>query len=233
MKLRPFLILFPAVAIFLNILHERAIACSCQFVGGGPPCSDYWKSAAIFTGKVVAISTILVEIEPGNPKWRIQERLVRFSIEKTFKGHARKEVELITGMTTASCGYQFKEGESYLVYATPYAKSRNRLFTSICHRTKLLSQADEDLSYLQALPLPGSGGTLYGRLTMPNPDKIKITIEGQGKRIETRANKDGNYRVSGLAPGEYKVTADLPKEIPHSLNYTIQVADRACHQLNL
>jgi hypothetical protein len=233
MKLRSFLFLITAATIFLSMLHDRAIACSCQFVGGGPPCSDYWKAAAVFTGKVVEISTILVEIEPGNPKWKTQERVIRFSIEKTFKGRAGKEVELITGMTTASCGYHFKVGERYLVYAIPYAKLKNRLFSSICHRTRLLSQAEEDLAYFQALPPPGSGGTLYGRLTMPNPDNIKITIEGQGKRIETRANKDGYYRLSGLVPGEYKVTADLPKEIPHNPYYMVRVTDRACNQLNL
>lgn len=44
------------------------------------------------------MSTILVEIEPGNPNWKTQERLVRFSIEKIFKGSAGKEVELITGL---------------------------------------------------------------------------------------------------------------------------------------
>jgi len=181
---------------------------------------------------VVAISTILVEIEPGKPNWKTQERLVRFSIEKILKGSAGKKLELITGMGEVSCGYPFKQAEHYLVYAIPYAGDKNRLSTNICQRTRLLSQADEDLAYFQSLPAPGSGGVLYGRLKMANPDKVKITIKGQGKLIETRAGKDGNYRVSGLPPGQYIITADLPKSISHYPYYTVQVIDRACSQLN-
>ena len=232
MKLRSFLIFLPAAALVISLLHSQANACSCAIIGGGPPCRDYWEAAVVFTGKVVGLSTILIEIEPGNPNWKSQERLVRFSIEKIFKGSAGKEVELITGMYEISCGYPFKEGERYLVYAIPYARDKNRLYSNICHRTRLLSQADEDLAYFQSLPAPGSGGVLYGRLKMANPDKVKITIKGQGKLIETRAGKDGNYRVSGLPPGQYIVTADLPKSIPHYPYYSVQVIDRACSQLN-
>src|SRR5262245_47515995 len=232
MKLRSFLIFLPAATIMLSMLSSRAIACSCWNVGGGPPCRDYWNAAAVFTGKVLAKSTILVEIEPGNPKWKTQERVVRFSIEKTFKGSTGKEVELITGMSEVSCGYPFKEGEWYLVYALPYLKIKNRLFSGICQRIKLLSHADEDFAYFQSLPPPGSGGTLYGNLNIPNPDKIKIKIEGEGKLIETWAGKDGNYRVNGLPPGQYKVTADLPTYIPHYPYYTVRVIDRACIQLD-
>jgi hypothetical protein len=222
----------PVALIMLHLIDSRATACNCE-VGGGLPCRDYWNAAAVFTGKVMAISTILVEVEPGNPNWKTEERLVRFSIEKAFKGSGEKEIELITGMGEVSCGFHFKEGERYLVYAIPYAKNKNRLLTSICQRTKLLSQAAADLAYINALPQPGSGGTIYGRLNIPNPAEVKITIEGQGKRIETRAGKDGKYRVSGLPSGQYKVTADLPKHIPHYPYYTVQVMDRVCVQVNL
>src|SRR5262245_22573302 len=104
MKLRSFLIFLPALVMTINLLHSQAKACNCE-IGGGPPCQDYWNATAVFRGKVVAISTILVEIEPGNPNWKTQERLVRFSIEKILKGSAGKEVELITGMGEVSCGY--------------------------------------------------------------------------------------------------------------------------------
>ena len=231
MKLKSFLIFLPAATIMLTLLHSRAIACDCE-IGGGTPCRVFWSAAAVFSGKVIAMSTILVEVEPGNPNWKTQERLVRFSVEKTFKGSTGKEVELITGMGEVSCGYHFKEGERYLVYAIPYYRIKNRLFSGICQRIKLLSQADDDLAYFQSLPPPGSGGILYGNLNMPNPDKIKIMIEGEGKQIETWAGKDGNYRVSGLPPGQYKVTADLPKHIPHYPYYTVHVIDRACTKLN-
>jgi hypothetical protein len=46
------------------------------------------------------------------------------------------------------CGYDFQSGETYLVYANNDEGSANSLSTDICTRTRRLSEAGEDLTYL-------------------------------------------------------------------------------------
>ena len=59
-------------------------------------------------------------------------------------------------------------------------------------------------------------------------DNVKITIEGNGGRFETTTNTDGYYRVSGLAPGQYKVKADISDGLNPYSQSTIKVVDRRC-----
>jgi len=49
--------------------------------------------------------------------------------------------------TGADCGIDFQQGEVYLVYADDDEET-GRLGTSICYRTKRLSDAGADLAYL-------------------------------------------------------------------------------------
>jgi hypothetical protein len=59
-------------------------------------------------------------------------------------------------------------------------------------------------------------------------DNVKITVEGNGKRFETATDRDGRYRVSGLAPGKYKVIADVPEGQSSSSQHSVEVVDRGC-----
>jgi hypothetical protein len=56
-----------------------------------------------------------------------------------------------------------------------------------------------------------------------------ITIEGGNVRKEVRADSEGRYRVSGLPPGKFKVTLQLPETlITDRPEREISVADRGC-----
>jgi hypothetical protein len=54
-----------------------------------------------------------------------------------------------------SCGYDFEEGQDYLVYASGKGEPFE---TSICDRTKQLSKADKDLAILGNGEEPKDGG---------------------------------------------------------------------------
>jgi hypothetical protein len=95
-------------------------------------------------------------------------------------------VEAITGNGGGDCGYPFKVGQSYLVYA--YEKS-NKLHASLCSRTRLLSEASEDLLYLQNLTRGKEGGAILGAVGSfrsvesgyqpPRPlANVRVTVEG-------------------------------------------------------
>ncbi len=96
----------------------------------------------VFAGKVVGF-----EYRKGIPN-----QYVKFQVERWWKGEATTEVFLITSETKksdgtssrSSCDSNFKEGESYLVYA--YGKE-NKLRTHVCMRTRRLTE-NKDLEIL-------------------------------------------------------------------------------------
>jgi hypothetical protein len=67
---------------------------------------------------------------------------------KVKQGDAKKEPEFIDVWTmSGDCGYDFQIGETYLVFANN-EEGADYFFTSTCMRTKRLSDAGEDLTYL-------------------------------------------------------------------------------------
>src|SRR5215468_5184618 len=221
MRFRRFLISLSIATALLALSISDVKACTCGFVG--PPCEEYWRSQAVFAGKVIKKSTFYVEEGEGDSRYKYQQVLVRFSIEQAFKGIAGDEVEIVTGMGSGDCGYYFKDGERYVVYAIRSGRDKSRLYSGSCNRIKLVAEAEDDFAYFRAIPEAGTGGLVYGRVkkaTMPlsfdttryqetNLDNIKIIIEGNGRHFETTTNKDGYYQVGGLAPGQYEVKADI------------------------
>jgi hypothetical protein len=240
MKFQRVLISLSIATALLALSVSDVKACSCMF-GGGSPCEAYWLSQAVFSGKVIKKSTFDVEEGEGDSRHKYQQVLARFSIEQAIKGVAGDEVEIVTGLGGGDCGYHFKDGERYVVYAIRNGRDNSRLYSGVCNRIKLVAEADEDFAYFRAMPEAGTGGLVYGRvkkLTTPLSfdnkyqetylDNIKITIEGNGRKFETTTNKDGYYRLSGLAPGQYNVNAGISdKQNSHS-QATVDIVDRGC-----
>ncbi len=85
--------------------------------------------------------------------------MIKFSVERWWKGSGEEEVLLHTGVSRFPGGYtriagedfKFKVGEEYLVYAFGENES---LATDQCARTTKLEKADEDLQALGEGRLP-------------------------------------------------------------------------------
>ena len=219
----------------LMVLSSDANACDC--VSGGKPCHDYWKAAAVFTGTVIYSSTTTSK----RGEYDVRERLVRFNIDQAFRGVKGKEVEVRTGLGDGDCGYNFRLGAQYLVYA--YGDG-DKLATGICSRTRPISEASDDLAYFQGLATAEPGATISGEVKrldqaarweerfQPVSD-IKIVIEGSSTRVEAVTDNKGNYRVSGLAPNTYKVRVELPDGLSiHNPEQEARVFDRGCAQIS-
>lgn len=228
--MRP-VVLLPGIVIVVLLSNLTVNACSCA--GNRPPCESYGTAAAVFAGTVIAER---VNEQPKRPKpdevdW--VPRAVKFSVEQAFSGVTTTEIEVFTGLGGGDCGFGFKVGQRYLVYAHQY---QNKLTTSICSRTRLFSQATEDLAFLGTLSSARPGATIHGaviredgRKGEPLSSDILITIEGESQRKEIRPDAEGRYRVSGLPPGKYKVTLQLPDTLTTYKNEDeITVADRGC-----
>jgi hypothetical protein len=124
-----------ALAIPL-FLFASAQACDCK--PHPPPKKALEQAAAVFSGKVLKIA------DHDEHHWA-----VTFQLAATWKGTDAKEVTVLTGKNDGICGYKFAKGKSYMVYANESVRDEVKyLATGICHRTKLLEMAEEDLKEL-------------------------------------------------------------------------------------
>jgi hypothetical protein len=115
-------------------------ACSC--IVPPPPDQALQQANAVFAGKVISI-------KENNDKY---EKTVLFEVTTTWKGIDQKQIEITTPLNSAACGYEFKEGQQYLVYANQ--EESNQFETNLCTRTAELSSAKEDLSVLGEGEMP-------------------------------------------------------------------------------
>jgi hypothetical protein len=120
-----------ALALLAQLAPSRAAACSCM--APPPPAESAQNSTAVFEGRVTRIDD-----PQGEPK-------VHFQVVRSFKGPSSESIEVRTANSSAACGYGFEEGKSYLVYAS---EESGALHTGLCSRTRLASEASEDITAL-------------------------------------------------------------------------------------
>jgi hypothetical protein len=123
-----------------TILHSRRLAAkrfhafrcgllllslTCLLVGTSPVASscecferphrkDFRQAKAIFIGKVVAVEPNSSEDEESRLN---QPYAVRLVVERRWKGPKASEITVLTRNRAACGGFEFSEGQSYLVYA--------------------------------------------------------------------------------------------------------------------
>lgn len=133
---------------------------------GPGPCAAFTRDNAVFVGRVVDI------VRSGNPETLFTALTVRFAVEQSFKGLSagQKTVEVKTGAGGGDCGYNFKPGERYLVFA---GQSEGVLLTSICSNTQPASGAEDDIDLINAL-LSGRPETrIFGRKLSLSTRRLK------------------------------------------------------------
>lgn len=135
------LILLITTLMFMTMLSVRpsiTYACSCAMFAS--PQEALEQSAAVFSGEVVSLEKDIKVIQSsGDP---VQ---VTFKVKSVWKGVAADKITLSTAQSSASCGFEFVEGNSYLVYANGKGGEDGKLQASLCSRTMALSGATEDL----------------------------------------------------------------------------------------
>lgn len=230
-------VLFVLVVVLATVYEAQA--CSCA--PSGPPCQSFWQADAVFSASVV--SKLVIAIDSGiDLKRKEQQVAVKFLVEDVFRGSlGGNDIEIITGMGGGDCGYNFEKGKKYLVYAY---KSGNRLHAGICSRTRLLTEAAEDLAYFRNLPSENSGASILVKVTkrvaplqenskfeVKPMEGVRLIAESGQLKYEGKTNASGRYEFKQLPPGKYKVTSDLPRSAHNQWETEITVEDRSCSQI--
>lgn len=124
---------------------RTAAACSCMVPP--PPHEALDQAAAVFVGTVVSVA-----LEEGSGYY-----VVRLRVGQRLKGPQAAELTVRTPSSSAACGYYFREGKAYLIYAH---EAEGGLGVSLCSRTARLADARDDV---EAFGLDGTdGGDLVG-----------------------------------------------------------------------
>jgi hypothetical protein len=87
----------------------------------------------------------------------VPSRRVTLQVSEVWKGPQTETLEVTTPRDGATCGYNFKEGQEYLVYA--YGKEEP-FKVDLCGETRLLSRAEAHLRVLGDGRNSGDDGTL-------------------------------------------------------------------------
>ena len=216
----------------LVLLSPRhADACSCDAIG--PPCQNAFRVDAVFLGTVRAITTYTTA-DPPYPR-----RRVVFAVERAFRGIQDATAQVTTGMGGGDCGYEFKDGERYVVYAH---RIDGRLVTGICTRTRLASQAADDLAFLEHMWSPAISGHILGVVTHWNRDLasgaskswpvpfVHVLLRGPRGTRNVQTDEHGRYDIAGVPAGDYEIDGiPPPLYSARYLHRTIEIRDaRAC-----
>lgn len=139
--------LFSLAACFLLIGASEVFACTCMHLGRyqkpDQEIIDKKRESAnaVFSGEVIKI----VETKASKGSANISLK-VHIKVFKVWKGIATENVLVSTAKASSFCGYPFKLKERYLIYAYRYEKGD--LSTSLCERTTMLDNAEEDIKFL-------------------------------------------------------------------------------------
>ncbi|MEO8368863.1 MAG: carboxypeptidase-like regulatory domain-containing protein [Candidatus Solibacter sp.] len=144
-------------------------------------------------------------------------RTVRMQVREVLSGigPGQKEIEVGTGMGGGDCGFGFQVGTDYVVYA--YKNAEGRLETGICSRTRLLSQAAEDVEYIRAKANGPSTGEIRVRTGIGNisgKPGLTIAAQGSGSRYTAFTNAAGEALFPSLQPGAYTIHAEQDGDLP-------------------
>jgi hypothetical protein len=125
---------------FAALWSAPALACKCRLQTVEEAKQD---AVAIFEGRVTAVVD-----EPKTEANMFPGKSVTIALVRSWRGFENQEaVTLRTNESSASCGYMFEVGKTYLVYGVG---ELDKPLVTNCGRTRLLSEANEDLAALGA-----------------------------------------------------------------------------------
>ena len=142
-------LLVGTVLVLALAVGRDAVACSCY----EPTNPDYRAALrttdAVFRGTVVRVQDLLqppVSPSDGAP---LALRIIVFDADASWAGVKSRRVFIFTGVGGGDCGFDFKVGQPYVVWAKRNdSLAPNELSTGICSFTRALDEAGEQLRQL-------------------------------------------------------------------------------------
>lgn len=232
-------------ALLTILLVNNQTWASCPGYNQHPPCHEFWRADAVFIA-----TAIKVQYKQTNPDfyggWS-KPMIVTLALEEQFRGIEEKAVVLDLN----DCGYEFKQGEKYLVYA--HRRRDNNKLDVRAHstRTQPLAEAAGDLQYIRSVlrgekqpSIVGTVGETTTDVKIISPRRynfnilkpmfygkpasgVKVFGEGKEQIYETISDGAGHYQFFDLPDGEYKIRAEFPPYFLTKIE-TVKTVSQGC-----
>jgi len=201
--------------LILTILCAPAWACSC---GGYPSAKDAWlDSPLVFVG-IVEKTDPKIEGKLHPPA---AEQVAWVRIIEPFKGVKKDQVLELRDQLN-SCSGGFLEGMELLFYLH-HGHKLGTWGAPVCHRTRRIIDAVDDLRFLRGLPASARGNRVSGIVNLSDEGAgkgvdenhpisgVRVRAVATANTYETVTDADGFYEFRDLQPGTYKIQIDNPK----------------------
>jgi hypothetical protein len=193
---------------------STADACTC--ISSGPACQAFWTTDVVFDGTVVKIDSISRQETFSDQAFQVTEFVVTLQVRQNWKGVEGETVQVTTSGSGASCGFDFKMGSRYLVFASR-GGSDSRPRVSLCSFTRAYNGSGEPAAFFASLGGPETGGRVFGTIesltpsfsSSRSPMDLEVRLTGNGRTLTTTA-KAGRYEFSSLAAGNYGLSVLVP-----------------------
>jgi hypothetical protein len=203
----------------LTAIPPSVEACSCGGTVASAPA--FRASMLVFVGTVE-------RVDQPQSWWRTNSdgsitggsgtgpRVVTFVVTRAFRGVAETRIR-ITGNSAGSCGTPFRVDETWLVYASD--QQGRGIEADACSRTRLLSEAGEDLKYLEGLAVGRPQALVYGDVhqQIVGPDgkpafralfePLQVVAVGTAGRFAVTTDRWGPYQIV-LPPGDFQLRVE-------------------------
>ncbi len=225
-------------ALFIIFSFATDARASCPSVQQGPPCREYWRTEAVFIG--VANRVIRTPDKPTADNWMSLQSTVYFTVVEAFKGAGGTALVL----NLDNCGYHFKEGERYLVYAHRNPNNEELDVRAGHTRTRPLSEAAEDLEYIRGLAQAEPGSRVFGKVVQHTQklkeqpyapellQHIKVSLEGNNQRYEVLSDSEGRYEFKRIPAGRYRLRAEFPAYLSYA-EQPLNLIGRECAPVDI
>ena len=138
--MKKIIILILSIFLFITLNTNQTFACSC-LMNESPNISTE-KATSVFIWKVTKIE----ESSIVNNLMDYRKNYVTFNVSSNIKWISDNEITIFTAKDSATCWYNFEEEKEYIVYTY---WDENKQEVSLCSRTALLTDANEDLEILK------------------------------------------------------------------------------------
>jgi hypothetical protein len=229
-----------AFLVLTLAIARDADACQCA-EPEGPPCQSLFQVQAVFVGTVRSV-TPAPRVAP-----LLENIRVEFEEALPFRGVEGSRQTVFTDSDGPACGYPFRVGQRYVVYASRY-KGAGPLVTSTCSRTRPIAEAAEDLLFFTSLSSATGSPRVFGSVAHREPGTmyrdgnqygpvahVWLTLKSDTATFRASTDVNGRYELTGVPLATYELTIEPPQGLtPYDrLTQTLTLGDKlSCAERN-
>jgi hypothetical protein len=238
------------LALTIALSAHDAMACSC---GAANICELVENAGVIFLGEVVEGG-----LDPGEDAWSGRPTFARLRIIEAFKGvpldvrEVTVELAYLKGMCSPAV---YRRGERTLAFLAKPGNNES-LRDGACSGSRFEKGDSPDLQYVRDHFAGRTSPTIRGHIAANYPASMvsyildsedgtavegaEVTAQGIGRKFSVKSDRRGEYVLSGIPVGKYRVSAQKagytnkdPDESEAPASFDVEVSARGCAIQNL